>query len=141
MRISNSAGISKPLRAITIASLVKIGSPNIFRPAWRSVLPVLTTSAIRSATPRRTLLSTAPSRRTTSADIFSEFRYAPTKPGYAVATRFPEISLTLQSRSMGAANRKVEAPKSSEMSSLAGAPESMSRSRPVIPASSSPEPT
>ena len=41
----------------------------------------------------------------------------------------------------GPANLKVEPPKSSASTSSANAAESMSRSRPVIPASNSPDPT
>ena len=42
---------------------------------------------------------------------------------------------------IGAANLKVDPPKSKERISSAGAAESISKSRPVIPASNSPEPT
>jgi hypothetical protein len=54
-------------RRTSTASDSRIGSPTISRPAWRSVVPVDTTSAITSATPRRTAVSTAPSRGITSA--------------------------------------------------------------------------
>ncbi|CAB4366873.1 unannotated protein [freshwater metagenome] len=118
-----------------------MGSPKVASPACFSVFPVLTTSAIKSATPRRTLLSTAPSSRTTEAEIPKSLKHFSTNPGYAVATRFPEISFSFQLCDAGAANRKVEEPKSSERISCAEAPESIRRSRPVIPASSSPEPT
>ena len=129
------------MRLIKIASEIKIGSPNIAKPACFKVLPVLTTSAIRSATPKRTLLSTAPSKRTTLAEIFKSARCFSTNPGYAVATLLPDIDATENDSLAGPANLNVEAPKSSGKISSAKAAESMSKSRPVIPASSSPEPT
>ena len=51
------------------------------------------------------------------------------------------MSCTLQFLSAGPAKRKVDPPKSSDKISSASAAESMSRSRPVMPASNSPEPT
>ena len=86
-------------------------------------------------------LSTAPSSRTMVAFTPKDSRLCCTKPGYAVAIRLPEMSLIFQSFPIGAANRKVELPKSKESTSSAGAAESISKSRPVIPASSSPDPT
>ena len=65
--VSNSEDDSLPLRLIKMASLFRMGSPNISILAWRRVLPVLTTSAIKSATPKRTEDSTAPSSLTISA--------------------------------------------------------------------------
>ena len=56
-----------PSRRISTASLRRISSPKTSSPCWRSVVPVSTTSAMTSATPRVIAVSTAPSRRTTSA--------------------------------------------------------------------------
>ena len=141
IRISSPDGSAVPARLIKMASETRIGSPKIASPACFKVFPVETTSAMRSATPRRTLLSTAPSSRTTEALMFRSLRRFSTSPGYAVATLLPEISAIFQVDEAGAAKRKVDPPKSRAKISSASAPESIKRSRPVIPASSSPEPT
>ena len=130
-----------PLRVIRIASLSSKTSPKIVKPAARNVPPVDTTSAMTSATPKRTELSTAPSRRTIDALIFFASRKLSSKPGYAVAIRlFCKSEISIFAPEV-AANLKVLFPKSNGNTSVALAPESRSRSLPVIPASSSPLPT
>ena len=62
---ARSCTVLAPRRVMRTAEDSRIGSPKISRPAWRSVLPVSTTSAMASATPSWMLVSTAPSRRTT----------------------------------------------------------------------------
>ena len=68
---------SRPIRT---ASLRRIGSPKTSRPWLRSVVPVSTTSAMTSATPRVIAVSTAPSRRTTSPLTPCSVRCAETSP-------------------------------------------------------------
>ena len=130
-----------PVRRTSTASDSRIGSPTISRPACRSVVPVETTSAITSATPSRTAVSTAPSSRTTSASTPCSAKCFASSPPYDVATRLPAKSATDVADPGRAAKRKVDSPKPSGSSSSAGAPLSSSRSRPVMPTSSSPEPT
>ena len=130
-----------PFLVTRMASLSKRTSPKILNPAALSVPPVDTTSAITSATPRRMELSTAPSNLTIVAFKFLESRKLSKRPGYAVAIRLPARSFSVNFFSPGPAKRNVLRPKSSGRTSLAGAPESKSKSRPVIPASSSPLPT
>src|SRR5665647_951861 len=106
---------------ISTASDCRIGSPNTARPAPRRVVPVETTSATTSATPSCTADSTAPSSRITSAVIPRSRRYPSTRTGYDVATRRPATCSSAATRSAGAANRNVDAPKPSCMCSTASA--------------------
>ena len=78
-----------PTRRTSTASERRIGSPITTRPAWRSVVPVSTTSAMTSATPSWMEVSTAPSSRITSALTPCSARCLATSPGKEVATRRP----------------------------------------------------
>ena len=95
-------------------------SPTTSSPAWRSVLPVSTTSAIASATPSRTADSTAPSSRITVASTPCCSRWRRTTPGYDVAIRSPARSVASWTVPVGAANRKREPPYPSPSTSSAG---------------------
>ena len=68
-------------------------------------------------------------------------KYFASRPPYDVATRMPAKSPTVAADPGFAANRNVDSAKPSCRISSAGAPLSSSRSRPVMPTSSSPEPT
>src|SRR5690606_3819161 len=81
-----------------------------------------TTSAITSATPSRTAFSTAPSSRVTCAEMPASARWRCTRPGYAVAMRRPARSARLRTVPGRAAYRKVDAPKSSPITSSAAGP-------------------
>ena len=123
-----------PARVISTASDSRIGSPKTSSPALRSVLPVSTTSAITSATPSCTLVSTAPSSRVTVASTPCSSRCRRTTPAYDVAIRLPARSLDAgepcrAGRRSGTASGRSRACSTSS----ALAPESSSRSRPVMP--------
>ncbi len=82
-----------PARVTSTASDSRMLSPKVSNPAWRSVLPVSTTSATTSATPSWMLVSTAPSRRMTVASMPRSSRKLWTTPTYEVAIRMPASSL------------------------------------------------
>ena len=100
------------LAPIKTASLSKIGSPIIARPACLRVVPVDTTSAIASATPNFIELSTAPSSETISEFILKRFKAWVRIPGYDVAIRLPcrALSVVEFARPAGSAKRKVDFP-------------------------------
>ncbi|CAB4613419.1 unannotated protein [freshwater metagenome] len=72
------------------------------------MLPVLTTSAITSATPSRIADSTAPSRGTNVAEIFASFKYLDNNSVYEVAIRLPAKSDSCHFLPTGAANLNVD---------------------------------
>ena len=102
---------ARPL-PISTASDSHSGSPKATRSCWRRVRPEPTTSAIASATPSCTEISTAPSSRMTVASMPCAARSFRTRFGYAVAIRLPARSAIVQSwpgRSGVAEGRRAEA--------------------------------
>ena len=92
-------------------------------PAGAGWCPVSTTSAMTSATPSVIAVSTAPSRRTTSADSPRSARCRADEARVLVATRLPvDVARRWRPDPACAAYRNVDAPKPSGMTSTAPEP-------------------